>query len=101
MGEGEGTYGVARSVLLLRAEDGTAALGLVECALASDDCLALCAATASLASNLRDGIPVVHYCDRVTLVVKLKWMCCVWVGCCVEEMVSLEMLCEVVQMRLL
>jgi hypothetical protein len=58
-----GTYRVASTELLLGIQDGAAALCLVQRRLASDDCLALSAATAGPAADLRDGIPVVHGCD--------------------------------------
>jgi len=57
--EGVGTHRVAGCELLLCADDGSAALGGVEGALASHDCLSGYAAAAGLAANLGDAVPVV------------------------------------------
>lgn len=59
--ERRGTYGVASCELLFCADDRAAALRGVERALASHDCLSSCAATAGLAADLRDGIPVFRH----------------------------------------
>ncbi len=53
------TYRVACGELLLGADDGSATLCLVDCSLSSDDGLALRGASAGLAPNLGDGIPIV------------------------------------------
>lgn len=53
------TYGVASGKFLLGADDGSAALSLVDCALSSDDGFTLRGASAGLAPNLSYGIPIV------------------------------------------
>jgi hypothetical protein len=53
------TYRIAGAELLLCSDDGSAALGGVELALASHDGLSGCAAAAGLTANLCDGVPVV------------------------------------------
>lgn len=54
-----GTHGVAGGEFLLGADDGSATLGLVEGSLASDYGLALRGASAGLAPDLGNGVPVV------------------------------------------
>ena len=53
------TYGVACGEFLLGADDGSATLSLVDCSLSSDNSFALRGASAGLAPNLGNGIPVV------------------------------------------
>ena len=58
--EGERTYGIARSILLLRADDQTLTLGGVQGALALDDGLAGGGTATVLAADLSDAVPVAH-----------------------------------------
>jgi hypothetical protein len=57
---GRETYRVTSAEFLLCANYGSAALGSVERTLASDHSLASCPGATGLASDFRDGIPVVH-----------------------------------------
>ena len=63
-GKERGTYRVASAKLLLCSDDRSASLGGVERGFASDDRLSCCSAPAGLASNFRDGVPVIHGCGR-------------------------------------
>lgn len=58
---GVGTHSVAYGELLLGTDDGAAALGSIQGALAADDGLALGTAAANLASNLDSWLPVRHF----------------------------------------
>ena len=53
------TYGVACGEFLFGADDGSAALGLVDCSFASDHGFALRGASARLAPDFGHGVPVV------------------------------------------
>lgn len=73
---------IGGGVLLLRGDDGSAALGGVESALAFDGRLALgSAGSADFAANLGGGFPVVHDCSCDV---------CLWcgAGCVVGDVVS-------------
>jgi hypothetical protein len=61
------TYRVSSTELLLCADDGSASLCGVESRFASDNRLSRCSAPAGLGSNFRDGVPVIHDCDRYVL----------------------------------
>jgi len=61
------TYGVAGGILLLRGQDGAAALGCIEGCLSADYGLALTPGAASLASDLGDLIPVVRHFEGVVV----------------------------------
>lgn len=56
------TYRVASSELLLRADDGSAALSCVEGTLASHDSLTSCPTASGLAADFGHGVPVVRHC---------------------------------------
>ncbi len=56
---GSGTYGVACGEFLLGADDGSATLSLVQGPFSSDDCFAGRGASAGLAPDLGDGVPIV------------------------------------------
>lgn len=74
------TYGIACGVLLLRADNGAAAHGLVQGALALDNGLAgATASSADLAANLGDGFPVLRHVGG--------W-CCRVVTCCVGGLLA-------------
>lgn len=66
------TYRIAGAKLLLCRDDGSAALGCVELALASNDCLSGCAAAAGFAADLGDGVPVVRHCELLVMNVGIK-----------------------------
>ena len=70
---GRETYRVTSAEFLLCANYSSAALGSVECTLASDHSLASCPGATGLASNFRDGVPVVHD-PRIDLLVEIKVM---------------------------
>lgn len=57
------TYGIASAVLLLCADDGSAAHGRVQSSLAADDGLALCCTAAHVLANLGDGSPFFRHLD--------------------------------------
>lgn len=59
------TYGVACGEFLLSADDSSATLGLVDRSLSSHDGLALRRASAGLASDLSNGVPIVRHGDGV------------------------------------
>lgn len=62
-GSKRSTYRVSSTKLLLCTDDGTASLGSIESSLPTDDGLARSTASAGLASNLGDGIPIFrHIC---------------------------------------
>jgi hypothetical protein len=61
------TYGVTGGELLFCSDDGSAALGGVEGALASYDCLSCGTAAAGLAANLGDTIPVFRHCELLVM----------------------------------
>lgn len=84
------TYRVPRSKLLLRPQNRTAPLRLVQRRLASDHRLSLRAAPATgLAPDLRDGVPVIHFCGCVCVcrtgvgdvVIEAVVMKSMWCGC--------------------
>lgn len=62
------TYGVAGGVLLLRGQDGTAALSGIESSLSTDYGLARTAGAVSLAADLGDLIPIVRHLVGFVLV---------------------------------
>ena len=53
------TYGIASGEFLLGANDSSATLSLVDCSLSSDHGLALRGASAGLAPDLGNGVPIV------------------------------------------
>ena len=58
--EGSGrTYSVACGEFLFSADDGSAALGLVDCSFSSNDGFALRGASAGLAPDFGHGVPIV------------------------------------------
>lgn len=64
---GKGTYRITSTKFLLSGDDGSATLGGVESTLAFNGGLSRGTASAGLASNLRDSVPVVHGCDYVCI----------------------------------
>lgn len=63
------SYRVTCSELLLSAQNGTGTLSSVELSLATDNSLALSSTAVGAASNLGNGIPVVHSCGLCGVVV--------------------------------
>jgi hypothetical protein len=59
-GLGKGAYSISSSKFLLSSDDSTTSLSSVERTLASHDGLTSSSASTGPASNLRDGIPVIH-----------------------------------------
>ena len=68
----EQTYSIGAGVLLLRGDDGSAPLGLVQSALALDDRLTRsgCSPAPSTRADLGNCIPVVAHCDGGRVVEK-------------------------------
>jgi len=66
------TYSITSTKFLLSGDDGSATLGGVESTLAFDGGLSRGTASAGLASNLCDSVPVVHGCDYVCISGVLK-----------------------------
>lgn len=64
----ETTYRVTRCEFLLRPQDRTAALRLVQRRLATHDRLAGRASATGLAPDLRDGVPVIHDCGGICVI---------------------------------
>jgi hypothetical protein len=74
------TYCVGCGVFLLGTDDGAAAHGCVQGALALDNSLTGAAAAADLAANLGDGFPIVRHLEGFVVVVVMVIVvtCCVW-----------------------
>lgn len=72
------TYRVTRCEFLLRPQDRTAALRLVQRRLATNDRLAGGASATGLAPDLRDGVPVIHDCGGICVDVKVLVVFGMW-----------------------
>ena len=70
----EGTYSIASGIFLLGPDDCTTSVSGVDGTLASNDFLSSnsAAAAAGLASDLRDGIPVIHGGQQL----RWAWLVC-------------------------